>query len=199
MKVKSIDPDALIRRNVETNQLLAHRKNIRLGAEISPGLPAVNADPARVEQVLTNLISNAVKYSESATSVTVRASASGGEVLVEVTDQGQGIPAQELGNLFRFYQKTSVRPTGGEHSSGLECAFVARSSKLTVAELASRQKWGGAGRFISRSRATPPLRPSDTNITAEEMRDDRCRVEVQGRRGRCGSARSAIPISRLPG
>ena len=124
LKVKSIDLGALIRRNLETNRLLADRKGIRLETEITPGLPAVNADPARVEQVLTNLISNAVKYSESATSVTVRASASGGEVLVEVIDQGQGIPAQELGNLFRFYQKTSVRPTGGEQSTGLGLAIA---------------------------------------------------------------------------
>ena len=64
LKVKSIDLGALIRKNVETNRLLAHRKNIRLETEIAPGLPAVNADPARVEQVLTNFISNAVKYSE---------------------------------------------------------------------------------------------------------------------------------------
>jgi signal transduction histidine kinase len=124
LKMKSIDLGALIRRNLETNRLLADRKSIRLETEISPGLPAVNADPARVEQVLTNLISNAVKYSESATSVTVRASASGGEVLVEVIDQGQGIPAQELGNLFRFYQKTSARPTGGEQSTGLGLAIA---------------------------------------------------------------------------
>ena len=124
LKMKSVDLGALIRRNVETNRLLADRKSIRLETEIAPGLPAVNADPARVEQVLTNLISNAVKYSEAATSVTVRASASGGEVVVEVTDQGQGIPAQELRNLFRFYQKSSVRPTGGEQSTGLGLAIA---------------------------------------------------------------------------
>jgi signal transduction histidine kinase len=109
---------------VETNQLLALRKNIRVETEIGLGLPAVNADPSRVEQVLTNFISNAIKYSEPGTTVTVRASAARSEVLVEVRDQGQGIPSAEIGKLFRFYQQTSVRPTGGEQSTGLGLAIA---------------------------------------------------------------------------
>ena len=80
LKLKSVDLGAMIRNNVESNQLLARRKNIRVDTEIAPGLPAVNADPSRVEQVLTNFISNAIKYSEPGTTVTVRASAAGGEV-----------------------------------------------------------------------------------------------------------------------
>ena len=124
LKVKSIDLGALIHKNVETNRLLARRKNIRIETEIGPGLPAVNADPSRVEQVLTNFISNAIKYSEPGTTVTVRASAAGGEVLVEVRDQGQGIPSAEIGKLFQFYQQTSVRPTGGEQSIGLGLAIA---------------------------------------------------------------------------
>jgi len=124
LKRKATDLGALILRNVETNRILACRKDIRLEAEIAPGLPAVNADPSRVEQVLTNLLSNAIKYSEPGTGVTVRASEAGGEVVVEVRDQGQGIPAEELGRLFRFYQKTSARPTGGEQSTGLGLAIA---------------------------------------------------------------------------
>ena len=78
----------------------------------------------RVEQVLTNFISNAVKYSEPGTCVTVRAFEATGEALVEVRDQGKGIPAEEIGKLFHLYQKTSVRPTGGEQSTGLGLAIA---------------------------------------------------------------------------
>jgi signal transduction histidine kinase len=124
LKKKSIDLGAVIRKNVETNQLLARRKNIRLEIEIAPGLQEVNADPSRVEQVLTNFITNAIKYSEPGTCVTVRASETAGEALVEVRDQGQGIPSEEIGKLFRLYQKTSVRPTGGEQSTGLGLAIA---------------------------------------------------------------------------
>jgi signal transduction histidine kinase len=124
LKTKSIDLAALIRRNVEANQLLAYVKNIRLEVEIAAGLQEVNADPMRVEQVLTNFISNAIKFSEPGTHVTVRAFDATGEALVEVRDQGQGIPAEEIGRLFHLYQKTSVRPTGGEQSTGLGLAIA---------------------------------------------------------------------------
>ena len=124
LKKKPVDLAALIRKNVETNELLARRKNIALEAEIAADLPLVNADPTRVEQVLTNFISNAIKYSQPGTSVSVRAAEQDGEVLVEIRDQGQGIPAEELGKLFQLYQKTSVRPTGGEQSTGLGLAIA---------------------------------------------------------------------------
>ena len=123
LKTKSIDLAALIRRNVEANQLLGYVKNIRLEVKIASRLQEVNADPMRVEQVLTNLISNAVKYSESGTCVTVRAFESSREAVVEVRDQGKGIPAEEIGRLFHLYQKTSVRPTGGEQNTGLGLAI----------------------------------------------------------------------------
>ena len=77
-----------------------------------------------MEQVLTNFISNAVKYSEPGTCVTVRAFEATGEALVEVRDQDKGIPAEEIGKLFQLYQKTSVRPTGGEQSTGLGLAIA---------------------------------------------------------------------------
>jgi signal transduction histidine kinase len=124
LNTKSIDLATLIRRNVEANQLLGYVKNIRLEVKIAPGLLEVNADPMRVEQVLTNFISNAVKYSAAGTCVTVQAFASIGEALVEVRDEGQGIPAAEMGKLFHLYQKTSVRPTAGEQATGLGLAIA---------------------------------------------------------------------------
>lgn len=124
LKLKPLDLGALIRKNLEGNQLLAQQKNIRLETEIDANLPPVNADPSRIEQVLTNLISNAVKYSHPGTTVIVRASQSPGAVLVEVIDHGQGIPAAEIGTLFRLYHKTTVQPTGGEQSTGLGLAIA---------------------------------------------------------------------------
>ena len=56
--------------------------------------------------------------------MTVRVVEGAGEALVEVCDQGQGIPAEEIGKLFHRYQKTSVRPTGGEQSTGLGLAIA---------------------------------------------------------------------------
>jgi signal transduction histidine kinase len=75
---------------------------------------------------LNNLISNALKFSEPGTAVTVQASRVNGSVVVSVRDQGQGIPAEELDKLFKPFSKTSVRGTAGEKSTGLGLAICRR-------------------------------------------------------------------------
>jgi len=147
LKMEPLDLGALIRKNVETNQLLARMKNIRLETDIAPALPVVNADPLRVEQVLTNLISNAVKYSNPATKVTVRAAPADGKVLVEVRDQGLGIPPGEIGKLFQFYQKTSVQPTGGEQSTGVGLAVARQIVEALGGEVGVESEVGRGSTF----------------------------------------------------
>jgi signal transduction histidine kinase len=148
LKMKSIDLGALIRKNLNDNRLLAQRKNIGLEAEITANLPMVNADPSRLEQVLTNFISNAVKYSYPGTAVTVRASHGPATVLVEVRDHGQGIPAAEIGALFNLYQKTSVQPTGGEQSTGLGLAIVRQIVEAHGGKVGVESTVGQGSRFF---------------------------------------------------
>ena len=124
LKLQPTDLEELIRRNLSLNQILGQRKNIDLRVEIPRRLPAVEADATRIEQMLTNFITNAIKYSNRGTRVTVRALETGDVVRVEISDQGLGIPQNEIGVLFRPYQKTSVRPTGGEQSTGLGLAIA---------------------------------------------------------------------------
>jgi two-component system phosphate regulon sensor histidine kinase PhoR len=90
-------------------QMLAHKQpltpthELRLDAE--PGLPIVHADPMRVEQVITNLVENAIKYSPNGGPITVRLESSAGTIGVSVTDQGIGVPPGLADRLFeRFYR-----------------------------------------------------------------------------------------------
>ena len=77
-------------------------------------------DPAKIEQVLNNLISNAVKFSYPASTVEIGVPREGDRALISVRDEGQGIPADEVDNLFKWFGKTSVKGTGrGEqHGTG---------------------------------------------------------------------------------
>jgi PAS domain S-box-containing protein len=113
----------LIEENLTTNRILAEKKSIRLEFAPESGLPLFRFDRGKVEQVLNNLISNAVKFSESGTVVTLGASRVDGTVVVSVRDHGQGIPAEELDKLFKPFSKTSVRGTAGEKSTGLGLAI----------------------------------------------------------------------------
>ena len=86
----------------------------------------VRIDPVRIGQVLDNLLTNAIKFSEPGDEVTVRVDRRDELVVIEVADQGVGIPADEIGHLFQPFGRTSARPTGGESSTGLGLAISQR-------------------------------------------------------------------------
>ncbi len=85
----------------------------RITCDIPRDLPLVRADPRRLERVLTNLISNALKHSDPAGPVRLTASGSGGEVRVSISDRGPGIAADDLARIFdRFYRGRGARGDG---------------------------------------------------------------------------------------
>ncbi len=117
---------AALEGNVGLNRVLAAAKNIAIALE-RPAAPLwVEADATKIEQVLNNLIGNAVKYSHPGTTVRVTLETDAQNVSVRVRDQGQGIPAAELAKLFQPFSKTSVKSTGGEKSTGLGLAITRR-------------------------------------------------------------------------
>ena len=78
----------------------------RIQVEQVSDLPPVLADPDRLERVLTNLLSNALKYSPPGSPVTVRFAQSEGKVLTSVVDHGQGMAREEVAHLFQRYYRT---------------------------------------------------------------------------------------------
>jgi signal transduction histidine kinase/CheY-like chemotaxis protein len=85
----------------------------RWAVEIEPGLHA-NLDPVRFEQVLVNLIDNAMKFSPAGGTITIRFAAEGADLRLEVTDQGLGIAPAHLDRIFeRFYRAHEDRGLGG--------------------------------------------------------------------------------------
>jgi signal transduction histidine kinase len=86
----------------------------RIRGEIPKDLPPVSADPDHLERVLTNLLSNALKYSEAGTEVLATARLLGREVVVSVADRGEGIAPEEIPQLFeRYYRRMGTRRTEG--------------------------------------------------------------------------------------
>jgi PAS domain S-box-containing protein len=104
-------PGALINDTVDMLRPLAGGSTIRMETNVEDNLPLVIADAARVQQVLSNLVGNAVKFTPRAGTITVCAERIDGEVRFSVIDTGPGIPAEQLPHIFgRFWQaKTSDR------------------------------------------------------------------------------------------
>jgi signal transduction histidine kinase len=120
------DMAALVERNVALNQVLAARKGIELILTQDEGIPTTLADGSKIEQVLNNLIGNAVKFSYPGSTVQVHMACENGRMVISVRDEGPGIPASERDRLFQPFAKTSVKSTGGEKGTGLGLAIVKR-------------------------------------------------------------------------
>lgn len=111
----------MIERAIEGTEQFAADARVRLIA--AGGSATFYADPDRVHQTLTNLISNAVKF--SAADGTVRVSCTGcpGEVLFEVADDGKGIPANKLDSIFERFLQVDASDARAKGGSGLGLAI----------------------------------------------------------------------------
>ncbi|MFZ5824883.1 MAG: response regulator [Bacillota bacterium] len=105
-----------IHRAVQEMDGFARQRDITVITEIPEKVPRVLADADRLQQVLVNLISNAVKFSPPATEVTVRVSVESNHVLFQVTDRGPGIPPDQQAAIFEKFHRVdnaASRKTGG--------------------------------------------------------------------------------------
>jgi signal transduction histidine kinase len=109
----------IVSQGVLLNRNLAEAKHIRLDFNGDATLPKMMVDAPKIEQVMNNLISNAIKYSHPHTKVEIRVHQQESEVVIAVKDEGQGIPTAELNKLFQPFSKTSVKGTENEVGTGL--------------------------------------------------------------------------------
>lgn len=124
LRLEAVDIVKLIHHNVNQNKSLADNKDIALVLKLPVAPLKTIVDVNKIEQVLNNLISNAVKFSYPETTVTINLAKEEGMAHLSVTDQGQGIPADELDKLFKPFERTSVTSTAGEKSTGLGLVIV---------------------------------------------------------------------------
>jgi signal transduction histidine kinase len=129
---------------------------VRLGAaadvdvqvDIARRLPAVTADPARLRQILVNLVDNAIKYTPAGGRVTVNAASESNLVRVTVTDTGVGIPDDVGDRVFEpFYRVPSTSPQSNQSSSGLGLALVRRAVEAHGGTIEWRPVSGGGTAF----------------------------------------------------
>ncbi|MHC1689734.1 MAG: FIST N-terminal domain-containing protein [Bacteroidales bacterium] len=124
LKKNEIDYSAFVAQNIRMNELLAKSKKIKIVSDLEVKELIVNIDEEKINQVLNNLIGNAIKYSYPGSTITVKVFKEINQLVTQVIDNGQGIPEKEIDGLFYPFKQTSVRPTSGETSHGLGLAIV---------------------------------------------------------------------------
>ena len=124
MKNEELNIGSVIEFSLRALQLQFSEKNVQLTTEISPDVPPLVADEQQVSWVITNLVTNALKYTNAGGRVTVKARTEGGSVLVQVEDTGHGIAKENLERIFdKFVQiKQASASTPGSVGLGLAIA-----------------------------------------------------------------------------
>lgn len=131
-------------------------------------LPLVNLDGVLIEQVLINLLENAVKFSPPKSAIDLTASAGGTEVLVEIADRGPGLPPGEEKRIFdKFYRAGPLREGG----VGLGLAICRGIIEAHGGRIWAENRPGGGARFLF----TLPVEASQPRIEPESMQPQSAR------------------------
>ncbi|MDZ7718221.1 MAG: HAMP domain-containing sensor histidine kinase [Balneolaceae bacterium] len=146
-----IDLVQLADHSVSMNRRLAEKKDIYLEFKEPAENIEIKADAHKLEQVLNNLITNAIKFSHASTHVTVQIRRDDdSSVILSVEDEGQGIPEQEQEKLFKPFSKLSVKATAGETSTGLGLAISRRIVEAHGGEIWVESEVGKGSTFYVR-------------------------------------------------
>ena len=107
------DVGGLLRDTAAAFQAVADAREVRLAVRVADRLPAVDIDAVRVREVMTNLVSNAIRHAPPGTAVTIAAAVADAAVRVQVRDSGPGVPPADLPRMFdRFYKGSGSNGSG---------------------------------------------------------------------------------------
>jgi PAS domain S-box-containing protein len=130
---------------LETVQAAARERGVALTSTLAPDLPPVNADFARLQQVLWNLLTNAIKFTPAGRAVTLETRLAGDRVEVEIRDAGQGIAAEFLPHVFDRFRQADGSIARRHGGLGLGLAIVKQLIEMHGGEVSAESEGSGQG------------------------------------------------------
>ncbi|BET65380.1 hybrid sensor histidine kinase/response regulator [Opitutales bacterium ASA1] len=156
MSIQSHDLVAVVARVAQQNAIKADSKNIAIKLPPHSVSRFAAIDESAAEQVLDNIISNAVKYSPPGTTVTIHLSDSAEAVRVDVVDQGPGLSPEDQAKMFGKFCRLAPKPTAGEPSTGLGLWIVKQLTESMHGTIRCTSALGQGSTFT----VTWPARPA---------------------------------------
>jgi PAS domain S-box-containing protein len=121
---EAIEIGAFLHEQIAFHQAAAEAKNINLHLEKLPVLPMIPANPRGMEEIFSNLITNAIKYSPNDSSISLCAALEEDYVAITIEDTGFGIPEEDLEEIFSRFYRVKDQNTRQIHGTGLGLAIV---------------------------------------------------------------------------
>jgi PAS domain S-box-containing protein len=179
LEVSPIAVVAVVEAGVEAVRPSAEAKEITLGVELSSELPTILADPDRLQQVVWNLVSNAVKFTPQGGRIDVRLRKEGSCLSLSVTDNGKGIEPEFLPHVFERFRQADSTSTRSHGGLGLGLAIVRHLVELHGGTVHAESAGIGQGSTFTVSLpltaplpgpAPPKAEPADPDVRLDGVR-----------------------------
>lgn len=149
LKVHPVPHDYIyfVREVVENNRYLAEKKGQHIEMKTEDDALNILYDESYLNQVLNNLLTNAIKYSHADSTIIVLVQRDERQVITTVIDRGIGIQEEDKRKVFRPFEKAQNKPTAGEYSSGLGLAITNKIVEAHQGTLSFTSEYGKGSRF----------------------------------------------------
>jgi signal transduction histidine kinase len=151
--IRAVEPGAMARRAVVRVTPAAESRGVQLELDAPRELPSCETDASRVEQILINLLGNAIHHSPDAGTVRLGVTERDGTIQYTVDDEGPGVPPTEAERVFDIYV---TKAAGESRGAGLGLPLSRRLARLLGGELRAVPLEGGGGRFVLQLPAAKP-------------------------------------------
>ncbi len=143
-----LDLTALTEKVIDRCRLFADKKQLEIAFSAAENAPLMYLDESKIEQVLNNLVGNAIKFSPAGSRIEVGLERRADDVVLSVKDAGPGIEKSEAETLFAPFVKGKTKPTGGEKSTGLGLAIVKKIVERHGGAISVETKIGKGSTFF---------------------------------------------------
>ena len=148
LHLQPVDLNEKMQRAADMLEPLLEEKQLRFVRELTPGLPERKMDPDRLNQILYNLITNAIRYTAPGTAILLKTEQAGEKVRLTVADEGPGIAPEDLDHVFeQFYRgdKSRTRDSGG---SGIGLSLAKSFVEAQGGHIEARNRAQGGAEFV---------------------------------------------------
>jgi signal transduction histidine kinase len=143
--IRAVEPGSVARRAAGRVTPAAESRQVTVDLHVAPGLPACETDASRVEQILVNLLGNAIQHTPERSTVRLEVTAGDGVIVFTVRDQGPGIPEGDVERVFDIYTSKKPEETRGV---GLGLPLSRRLARLLGGDLRALANAGAGGEFV---------------------------------------------------
>jgi signal transduction histidine kinase len=193
LNVQPVELEDVLKNAVATMQPAADAKGVSIQMIADPAMPVVSGDPDRLQQVVWNVLSNAVKFTARGGHVQLRLELVSSSVHIVVSDDGHGIDPAFLPHIFERFRQADSRFSREHGGLGLGLAIVRELVELHGGSVSASSD--GPGRGAAFTVRLPQMTAQDMSSTAE--RKDRSHLPAAAPDGRPERRKASVPRRRL--